>query len=86
MQVRRSSYHDVVRAQDVAKLADVSGIQAYTINGARWVLAIGSTGIARMLEYTDQLNVRLNPAVVIGTIYWTSSWLCQSRAIATRLS
>ncbi|GAB4822371.1 hypothetical protein N2152v2_009417 [Parachlorella kessleri] len=35
LQVRRSSYHDVVRAQDVAKLADVSGIQAYTINGAR---------------------------------------------------
>lgn len=35
MQVRRSSYHDVVRQQDIAKLADVSGIQSYTINGAR---------------------------------------------------
>ena len=34
-QVRRSSYHDVVRASDVCKLADISGIQAYTINGAR---------------------------------------------------
>lgn len=35
IQVRRSSYHDVVRACDMAKLADVSGIQSYTINGAR---------------------------------------------------
>lgn len=35
IQVRRSSYHDVVRAQDIAKLADVAGVQSYTINGAR---------------------------------------------------
>jgi hypothetical protein len=40
-QVRRSSYFDVVRAQDIAKLTDVSGVQAYTINGARYRPAFG---------------------------------------------
>lgn len=34
-QVRRSSYHDVVKVGDVARLADISGIQSYVINGSK---------------------------------------------------
>jgi len=37
VQVRRSSYHNVVRVQDVCKLIDVTGIQTYIINSARVV-------------------------------------------------
>lgn len=35
LQIRRSTYHEVVKAADVSRLADVSGIQHYVINGAK---------------------------------------------------
>lgn len=35
LQVRRSSYHDVVKVQDISKLADIGGVQSYVINGAK---------------------------------------------------
>ena len=35
MQVRRSSYHDVVKVADMGRLADISGIQSYVINGSK---------------------------------------------------
>ncbi|PNT65210.1 uncharacterized protein LOC100828424 isoform X2 [Brachypodium distachyon] len=35
IQVRRSSYHDVVRVADVEEALDVAGVQTYVINGAR---------------------------------------------------
>jgi hypothetical protein len=35
VQVRRSSYHDVVKVCDITRLADTSGIQSYVINGSK---------------------------------------------------
>ncbi|PNH04284.1 hypothetical protein TSOC_009569 [Tetrabaena socialis] len=35
VQVRRNTYHDVVRIADLAKLCDVGAIQTYTINNGR---------------------------------------------------
>lgn len=37
LQIRRSTYHEVVKASDLGRLADVSGIQHYVINGAKVV-------------------------------------------------
>lgn len=34
-QVRRSSYHDVVKIGEISKLADITGVQSYVINGAK---------------------------------------------------
>ncbi|KAG6543165.1 hypothetical protein Mapa_015414 [Marchantia paleacea] len=37
VQVRRSSYHDVIRLNELAKVLDVTGVQTYIINSARVV-------------------------------------------------
>ncbi|KAF0898058.1 hypothetical protein E2562_001729 [Oryza meyeriana var. granulata] len=47
VQVRRSSYHDVVRVSEVCRLIDVSCVQTHVINGGKIVFLSESWHLSR---------------------------------------
>ncbi|GFH17997.1 PLATZ transcription factor [Haematococcus lacustris] len=55
-QVRRSTYHDVVKAADLVALGvDLQGVQSYSINNAKVSRAVGprSQGLAKQTDWKD---------------------------------
>jgi len=64
MQIRRSSYHDVVRLEDIEDELDISGIQPYVINNFHVVFLnkrdfeVQRTKITtRSCRYTSPCNI-----------------------------
>ncbi|RZC77093.1 hypothetical protein C5167_001210, partial [Papaver somniferum] len=61
IQIRRSSYHDVVRVLEVQMVLDINGVQTYVINGARVLF----------------LNERPQPKAASGTSTKGVSHICE---------
>jgi hypothetical protein len=65
MQIRRSSYHDVVRVAEIQKVLDISGVQTYVINSARVIF----------LNERPQNQIKTSNAAISGSK--PNSHLCE---------
>ncbi|CAJ2654547.1 unnamed protein product [Trifolium pratense] len=65
IQIRRSSYHDVVRVAEIEKILDISGVQTYVINSARVIF----------LNERPQNQIKTSNVAISGSK--TNSHLCE---------
>ncbi|KAH7278762.1 hypothetical protein KP509_38G055100 [Ceratopteris richardii] len=57
MQIRRSSYHDVVRVSEIQRILDLNGIQSYIINSARVVFINGRPQLRQGKGVTNNCEI-----------------------------
>lgn len=57
IQIRRSSYHDVVRVSEIQRVLDLNGIQSYIINSARVIFINGRPQLRQGKGVTNNCEI-----------------------------